>query len=152
MAEARAQDDVQLMLAFRAGDVSALTRARITLGAFIGAQDYIGAQKRRRELARATAAAMEEADALIYPGMLGDPAPVDAVAPGSSSLMGSSAPSLDWGTAGATDWASRTLTASCRTIWAKVSVSPACALCLPFWLLAAPWRGALHPWHRVLKW
>jgi aspartyl-tRNA(Asn)/glutamyl-tRNA(Gln) amidotransferase subunit A len=65
----------------RADQVSALTRARISLGAFIGAQDYIRAQKRRRELARATAQAMETVDLLVYPGATGDPTPVAEVKP-----------------------------------------------------------------------
>ncbi|MBO6759177.1 MAG: amidase [Roseibium sp.] len=65
----------------RAAEVSALTRARITLGAFIRAEDYIRAQKKRRELARATAAAMNEVDVLVYPAALGDPPELDAVKP-----------------------------------------------------------------------
>lgn len=55
----------------RASDVAAFTRARIALGAFIRAEDYVRAQKNRRRLARATDAAMERFDALVYPGSLG---------------------------------------------------------------------------------
>ena len=58
----------------RAADVSYLTRARIALGAYISATDYIDAQKTRRELARATRDAMADVDVLIYPAMVGDPA------------------------------------------------------------------------------
>ena len=65
----------------RASEVSALTRARITLGAFIPAEDYIRAQKKRRELARATADVMMGVDVLVYPAALGDPPPVEAIKP-----------------------------------------------------------------------
>lgn len=65
----------------RAGEVSALTRARITLGAFIRAEDYIRAQAKRRELARATAEAMSNVDVLVYPAALGDPPRVDEIKP-----------------------------------------------------------------------
>ncbi len=65
----------------RASDVSELTRTRITLGAFIRAEHYIHAQKKRRELARATAAVMAEVDVLVYPAALGDPPPVNAIKP-----------------------------------------------------------------------
>jgi aspartyl-tRNA(Asn)/glutamyl-tRNA(Gln) amidotransferase subunit A len=50
-----------------------MTRARISLGAFIRAEDYIRAQKKRRELARATAKVMETVDVLVYPAAMGDP-------------------------------------------------------------------------------
>lgn len=65
----------------RARDVSELTRARISLGAFIRAEDYVRAQKKRRELARATAAAISGADVLIYPAALGDPPKIDEIKP-----------------------------------------------------------------------
>lgn len=65
----------------RAGEVSALTRARITLGALIRAEDYVRAQKKRRELARATAAAMQDVDVLVYPAALGDPPPIETIRP-----------------------------------------------------------------------
>ncbi len=65
----------------RAAEVSVLTRARITLGAFIRAEDYVRAQKKRRELAYATAAAMKDVDVLVYPAALGDPPPTDAIKP-----------------------------------------------------------------------
>lgn len=65
----------------RASEVSTLTRARITLGAFIRAEDYVRAQKKRRELARATAETMAEVDVLVYPAALGDPPPVDEIKP-----------------------------------------------------------------------
>lgn len=65
----------------RAAEVSELTRARITLGAFIRAEDYIRAQKKRRELARATADVMKEVDVLVYPAALGDPPRVDEIKP-----------------------------------------------------------------------
>lgn len=57
----------------RAKEVSRLTRARIGLGAYISATDYIRAQKTRRALARATCDAMADVDVLAYPAMLGDP-------------------------------------------------------------------------------
>ena len=65
----------------RASEVSALTRARITLGAFIRAEDYIRAQKKRRALAQATAQAMAGVDVRGYPAALGDPPPVKAIQP-----------------------------------------------------------------------
>ena len=65
----------------RASEVSALTRAHIALGAFIRAEDYIRAQKKRRELARATAAAMSDLDVLVYPAALGDPPKVEDIKP-----------------------------------------------------------------------
>ncbi len=65
----------------RAGEVSALTRARITLGAFIRAEDYVRAQAKRRELARATAEVMSNIDVLVYPAALGDPPRVDEIKP-----------------------------------------------------------------------
>lgn len=55
----------------RSAEVAAFTRARIALGAFIRAEDYVRAQKTRRRLARATDAAMDRLDALVYPGALG---------------------------------------------------------------------------------
>lgn len=60
-------------LTSRAGDYSTLTKARISLGGFISATDYLEAQKMRRELAQATRRAMDEVDVLVYPGMIGDP-------------------------------------------------------------------------------
>ena len=63
----------------RAAEVSATTRARISLGAMIRAEDYVRAQKTRRVLARATARAMERHDVLVYPAALGDPPPVDGI-------------------------------------------------------------------------
>jgi aspartyl-tRNA(Asn)/glutamyl-tRNA(Gln) amidotransferase subunit A len=65
----------------RASEVSALTRARITLGAFIRAEDYIRAQKKRRELAKATAAAMSDVDLLVCPAALDDPPKLDDIEP-----------------------------------------------------------------------
>ena len=65
----------------RASDVSTLTRARIALGAFIRAEDYIRAQKKRRELARITSAAMDNCDVLIYPAALGDPPKLEDIEP-----------------------------------------------------------------------
>jgi len=65
----------------RASEVSALTRARIALGAFIRAEDYIRAQKKRRELARITAVAMKDVDVLIYPAALGDPPKLEDIEP-----------------------------------------------------------------------
>lgn len=57
----------------RAAEVSRHTRARIALGAYISATDYIDAQKTRRELVRATQNAMVDVDVLVYPAMVGDP-------------------------------------------------------------------------------
>lgn len=65
----------------RADEVTPLTRARIALGAFITAEDYLRAQKARRRLARATARAMDGLDALVYPGALGDAPRLGAVDP-----------------------------------------------------------------------
>jgi aspartyl-tRNA(Asn)/glutamyl-tRNA(Gln) amidotransferase subunit A len=57
----------------RASEVSQMTRARVALGAFIRAEDYVRAQKKRRELAQATAQVMQQCDVLVYPAALGDP-------------------------------------------------------------------------------
>ena len=65
----------------RAHLVSRLTRARITLGAFLRAESYLRAEGKRRELARATLAAMSDVDVLVYPAAPGAPPRVDSVTP-----------------------------------------------------------------------
>ena len=57
----------------RADIVTPLTRGRITLGAFLSAEDYLRAQDMRRSLTAATVAAMSGLDALVYPCVTGDP-------------------------------------------------------------------------------
>jgi aspartyl-tRNA(Asn)/glutamyl-tRNA(Gln) amidotransferase subunit A len=56
----------------RADLVTPQTRGRITLGAFLSAEDYLRAQDMRRELAAAIRATMEGLDALVYPCVTGD--------------------------------------------------------------------------------
>ncbi|MDJ1018068.1 MAG: amidase [Paracoccaceae bacterium] len=65
----------------RASEVSEMSRKRITLGAFIRAEDYVRAQMKRRELARATAKAMKTVDVLVYPAALGDPPKLEEIEP-----------------------------------------------------------------------
>ena len=65
----------------RAAEVSEMTRARMTLGAFIRAEDYVRAQKKRRELVQATVRVMQDVDVLVYPAALGDPPPLGAFDP-----------------------------------------------------------------------
>jgi aspartyl-tRNA(Asn)/glutamyl-tRNA(Gln) amidotransferase subunit A len=59
--------------------VSAFTRGRMFLGAFLRAEDYQRARRMRRVLIAATRAAMAPVDAILCAGMLAPPAPVAAL-------------------------------------------------------------------------
>jgi aspartyl-tRNA(Asn)/glutamyl-tRNA(Gln) amidotransferase subunit A len=54
-------------------------RDRISMGAFISAADYIAAQRRRRELAAAMQAVMEDVDILVSAGQPGEAPRIEAV-------------------------------------------------------------------------
>lgn len=63
----------------RHGEYGELLRDRVMLGGLIGAADYLQAQRKRRELCAATAAAMAGVDVLLCMAATGEAPPIDRV-------------------------------------------------------------------------